>query len=229
MNTDKAAVTARGEATRAALIEAAIEIFGRDGFDAASTRSIAEAAGANQALIGYHFGGKPGLYLAALEHIADRIGARMGPQAAAIEAELPEPSGGGSGLAPARALALLQALIGGFADMLTGKESAGWAGLVLREQQRPSAGFDLLYARVMQRLLGVMRRLIACARRTDPDSEATRLTALTLVGQVLVFRVAHAAVARQMGWQEVGPREIGAIKQRLQSNVAAILTEEERA
>ncbi|HET6470821.1 MAG TPA: TetR family transcriptional regulator, partial [Pseudomonadales bacterium] len=42
----------RGDQTREALIDAAIEIFGRDGFRAASTRSIADAAGVNQALIG---------------------------------------------------------------------------------------------------------------------------------------------------------------------------------
>ena len=54
----------RGDITREAFIQAAIEIFGRDGFHAASTRAIAERAGANQALIGYHFRGKLGLYKA---------------------------------------------------------------------------------------------------------------------------------------------------------------------
>jgi AcrR family transcriptional regulator len=41
----------RGELTREALLSAALELFGHPGFDAASTRAIAERAGANQALI----------------------------------------------------------------------------------------------------------------------------------------------------------------------------------
>ena len=67
----------RGDVTREALIKAAIEIFGRDGFHAASTRAIAERAGANQALIGYHFRGKLGLYHATFEYIIGKIAARI--------------------------------------------------------------------------------------------------------------------------------------------------------
>jgi AcrR family transcriptional regulator len=214
--------TPRGEATRNALIAAAIEAFGRDGFDAASTRAIAEAAGANQALIGYHFGGKPGLYLAALQHIVDRIGRRLGPLVAAIEAEIGERGGG---TAAERALALLQQLLDAFLEMLTSEESAAWARLILREQQDPSAGFDLLYTTTMQRLLVVMTRLIGCVRGAEPDAAATRLTALTLVGQVLVFRVARAAILRQMGWKRIGPGEVRAVRAELRRNIQAILME----
>jgi AcrR family transcriptional regulator len=57
--------------TRAALLETAAEEFARLGFEGARTRSIALAAGVNQALIRYHFGGKGGLYRAV---IADAVG-----------------------------------------------------------------------------------------------------------------------------------------------------------
>src|SRR5574337_968183 len=75
----------RGDHTREVLVDAAIEIFGRDGFRAASTRSIADAAGVNQALIGYHFGGKPGLYLAAFERITNAIEQHLLPVTRPIE------------------------------------------------------------------------------------------------------------------------------------------------
>src|SRR5690606_39441765 len=77
----------RGEGTRAALIEAATRVFGRDGFHAATTKAIAREAGANQALISYHFGGKEGLYTAVVEHIVESMGARIGPVVAEVEAE----------------------------------------------------------------------------------------------------------------------------------------------
>ena len=41
----------RAEETRKRLIEAGIELFGRDGFDAVTTRQLAEVAGVNQAAI----------------------------------------------------------------------------------------------------------------------------------------------------------------------------------
>ncbi|HSG63710.1 MAG TPA: TetR family transcriptional regulator, partial [Gammaproteobacteria bacterium] len=77
-----------GESTREALVLAALDVFGRNGFDGASTRAIADAAGVNLALIGYHFGGKSGLYLAVFEHIAGVLEQRIGPIVTAIETEL---------------------------------------------------------------------------------------------------------------------------------------------
>ena len=73
--------SSRGDQTREALVDAATEIFGRDGFHAASTRSIADSASVNQALIGYHFGGKPGLYVAVFDRIIRRVEQYLGPVA----------------------------------------------------------------------------------------------------------------------------------------------------
>lgn len=57
---------ARGEA-REKLLTAAIELFAERGFDGATTRDLAERAGVDAALIARYFGGKVGLYLAALK------------------------------------------------------------------------------------------------------------------------------------------------------------------
>jgi AcrR family transcriptional regulator len=56
-----------GAATRAALMEAARDIFSRNGFDGASVRMITSAAEVNLGAVTYHFGSKRGLYEAALE------------------------------------------------------------------------------------------------------------------------------------------------------------------
>jgi len=221
-----AAASSRGDATREALIRAGIDMFGRDGFDAASTRAISEAAGVNQALIGYHFGGKPGLYLAALKYIADTVVARIGPLVATIETELDADTGDGAAAAD-RAIALLHRFTDAFAGMLTSEESKSWARLILREQQDPSEGFETLYTGVMQRILGMTTRLVARARGLDASAAACKLTALTIVGQVLVFRSGREAVLRQMGWQRVAEAELEAIQAELRRNVSAILTAEQ--
>jgi TetR/AcrR family transcriptional regulator, regulator of cefoperazone and chloramphenicol sensitivity len=217
----------RGDATREALIRAAIDVFGRDGFDAASTRAISHTAGVNQALIGYHFGGKPGLYLAALGFIADSVGERMGPLVDAIDIELAADSGETSSGRPDRSLELLHGLIGAFVQMLTSDESAAWARLILREQQDPSDGFDILYEGIMRRILGTTARLVARVRGGRIKAEQCRLTAVTILGQALVFRAARAAVMREMNWRKMSPARVNQIKSELNRNISAILDAEQ--
>jgi AcrR family transcriptional regulator len=228
MTTRRATIDrARGDETRAALIRAAIDVFGRDGFDAASTRALSQAAGVNQALIGYHFGGKPGLYLAALEFIADSVSARMGPLVSAIERELSADAGGPPDTSLAqRSLDLLHDLLGAFIEMLTSEQSAAWARLILREQQDPSDGFDILYEGVMRRILGTTARLIARVRGGDATAAQCRLTAVTILGQALIFRAARAAVLREMKWTGTNQAELKQIKSELKRNVSAILDAE---
>jgi AcrR family transcriptional regulator len=218
----------RGDSTREALVRAAIEIFGRDGFDAASTRAISEAAGVNLALIGYHFGGKPGLYLAALEFIASRVTARLGPLVESIESTLSAERGRRRDKRAAqRALAELQQLLEAFASMLASDESAAWARLILREQQNPSQGFDVLYRGFMQRMLGVVSELVARAENRGRTGAECRLIAFTILGQAIVFRAARAAVMRELQWQTLGAPELDEIKAQLRRNIAAIISAEQ--
>ena len=53
----------RQDSTRAAILDAAEELFAASGFTAVSIRDIARAAGANPGSISYHFGSKDGLLL----------------------------------------------------------------------------------------------------------------------------------------------------------------------
>ncbi|MEA2218716.1 MAG: hypothetical protein QOJ35_1342 [Solirubrobacteraceae bacterium] len=54
-------------ASRAALLQAAAALFDDRGYDAATVREIGDRAGLDPALIARYFGGKEGLYLAALQ------------------------------------------------------------------------------------------------------------------------------------------------------------------
>jgi TetR/AcrR family transcriptional regulator, regulator of cefoperazone and chloramphenicol sensitivity len=210
-------VPARGDVTRESILAAAMEVFGRDGFHAASTRAIANAANTNQALIGYHFGNKQRLYLTVFEHIASRIETLLGPAIDHIESQLARPTGDTADAA------LLLELVSGFTAMLLRDETAVWARLILREQQAPSAAFDILYRRVIGRIARLLSQLIARLRGRSEAVEDDRLTAMTLIGQVLVFRVARAAALRHLGWSEVGDTQVAAITQRLRANVIAIV------
>ena len=133
---------------------------------------------------------------------------------------------GPGGAGAQRGLELLHGLTDAFVQMLTSDASSAWARLILREQQAPSEGFDILYEGVMHRVLDVTTRLVAHVRgRTDVD-EACKLTALTILGQALVFRAARAAAMREMRWARFTQTEIAAIQAELRRNATAVLQAE---
>ena len=214
----------RGDATREALIGAAIELFSAQGFSSVSTRELAERSGINQALIGYHFGSKEGLYLAVFEHIRDRVRERVGPMAEAARALL-EPSGKAPKGATARRKLYLPALfdiIDAVLSMLLDPETSNWADLIVREQSRPTAAFNVLYEGFMGSLLDLLTRLVAQLREVD-DLPTARLTALGIIGQMLVWRMAHHGAMRHLEWTALDETKIAAIKQSVRRNVTAQL------
>lgn len=213
----------RGEATREALVRAAVEIFGRHGFDATGTRALAEAAGVNQALIAYHFGGKAGLYRAAIEFIVERVLEHIEPLLAGIDAEIGDEN---REVPRERCLAMLLQLLDALVVVVTSEASGAWARLILKEQQDPSEGFDVLYSGFMSRAIRTTAHLVGRIRQLEPDSETANLLAFTLIGQVLVFRTGRAAVERRTGWKKFTQREISAVQKHIHHNVTAILTQE---
>ena len=67
----------RPEETRAKILDATDHLFGALGFDATTTRDIAERSGVNKALIHYHFGSKDELLSALLDGYYDRLSATL--------------------------------------------------------------------------------------------------------------------------------------------------------
>jgi len=202
----------RGDQTREALIGAALRVFGHSGYDAASTRAIALEAGVNQALIGYHFGGKKGLYLGVFEHIVEQMQLHMAP----IAKEVAE----GLATAPSsdserRALAieLLLLILDGFNTMAQQHAPEGWVRLILREQQDPGEAFDLLYDNILSRIIGLVTKLVAMGSGLEENSEACRMRALMVFGQVLVFHTARGTALRHIGWDALTLDKLDALKQ----------------
>ena len=204
----------RGAETRSQLIEAALDVFGRLGFEGATTRQIAKTAGANLAAIVYHFGSKEALHLAVAEHVATSMRAALEPAFAAIG----DPSANVSAEA---ARSSFTRLIEAYVDLLIGSARAErWARFIVREQMQPSAAFDVIYG-FMSGPLGIATRLVATALGRPEDDEI-RIRVFAMFGQVLVFRVSQALVNRHMGWHAVGTREREEIKRIIVGHVETI-------
>lgn len=220
----------RGDATRQALIEAGLQLFGRLGYHATSSRALAEAAGVNQALINYHFGGKRGLYVAVFQHIVDRMRHQVGPAIEALRKDLPRLMEEGDRQA---LLGVLLSLVDRYIDQFTSPETADWATLIVREQQDPSEAFELVWEGMMKPTLTLMTQLVTCligepSPEESPASQRARFLALGIMGQVLFFRVAPTAAIRQLGWQEIGAAEVEDIKHHIRRNIHSMLSEEDR-
>jgi AcrR family transcriptional regulator len=79
------------QATTEALKNAAVKVFAAKGYDAATTREVAQAAGVSEQLIQRYFGGKSGMLLAIMRTYAERDRAGLfgaPPVAETLEAEI---------------------------------------------------------------------------------------------------------------------------------------------
>ncbi|MBS0579481.1 MAG: CerR family C-terminal domain-containing protein [Proteobacteria bacterium] len=198
------------------LLDTAIDQFGRKGLEGASTRAIAAAARTAMSSITYHYGGKDGLHIAAARHIGQQIGARM---AAALGGQ-PNPSD----LSPEAAVDAVLGMVDGFLGLMLAPESAPWARFIVREQLEPTKAFTILWEQFMKPLSG---RLVALTERAGAgrwDAQESRLRALTMIGQLLVFRVARATALAMTQWDDIGATEAAAIRRVAHANVRAILS-----
>ena len=207
----------------ARLIAAGIDLFGAKGFDATSTRELAQAAGVNISGIVYHFGGKDGLYIACAEHIGRMVRDRVAghDESSGTDSRERPIDAPGARDAIAERLSRMVRLIAATPEMETATR------FILREHMDPTPAFDVLYDSMMGPLSDEICRLWSLDTGAEPDSEVTRLTILGLIGQLLVFRVAKAAACRRMGWSEIGPREARAIETMILTTLDALIAAHE--
>ena len=204
-----------GRPTDDRLLDVAIDQFGRKGLEGASTRAIAAAAGTAMSAITYHYGGKEGLYVATARHIAAQIRNRF----TAVMANAPP----AADLEPEAATEQILVLAGAFLQIMLSAEAAPWARFIVREQMEPTEAFEVLWSEVMST---VSARLVALVLRAGAGrwtETEVRIRAVTLIGQILVFRVARATALRVTGWDDIGPRRAADIRRIIHANVHAIL------
>ncbi|MFV0437299.1 MAG: CerR family C-terminal domain-containing protein [Desulfopila sp.] len=207
------------QSTRERLLEAALDTFGQHGYDAATTRMIAGEAGVNVAAIPYYYNGKEGLYLAVIEHIVAIISNQMAAiHLAASQLDTAKPH------CREEARSLLKRFFHRLVTFLIGTPQAlRVARIIFREQLFPSTAYDTLYSGCMGAMIDTLARLLMVISQTSTERTA-KIRAITMLGQVLIFRIARETAVRSLAVKGYSVEEVDEIHQVIQEHIDSILT-----
>lgn len=208
---------AKSADTRRAILDAALAAFGEAGFNAVTTRHIAERAQVNQPAIAYYFKNKQGLYLACAQEIVDRSVGHTA-QAGLIAAKALE-----RGADPNKARALLKDLLAALADLLVNSDDmAAFAGFVEREMREQGLAYNLIYESFWGPGVDLVAQLVAAARKLPAPDQNCRVEAIMLITSLLAFASGSPLLLQAMGWEGIGSTEKALVLTTLNQRIEAI-------
>jgi AcrR family transcriptional regulator len=162
------------------LVDAAAEIFARDGYQGARVRDIVKLAGTNLAAVNYYFGGKEKLYAVTLSELA---AAQVVERPRAIPGEDPEE-------------ALLRGVRSTIHRMLEVTDRSPVGRIIAHESLKPTPYLESLVNEIVRPQVeyfsGLMMR-IAGGRLTDQQADAA---AGCILGQCLFHLFGRSAIQR---------------------------------
>jgi AcrR family transcriptional regulator len=210
----------RGEETRARIIGAAMRLFGEKGYEGASTRDIAAAAGVNAPALQYYFDNKEGVFRACIEFIAERAWDSL--SAGVVEAERLIAEGAGD-----------EALIEAYCDLQTraaefkfkAADQDDWRLFMARQQAGldPDIGFEAVFRRISVRTFAAAAAIIGRLTGRPADDEEIRIRTVALGGQFQVFHVCRRMALALLDWDEIDAERQALIKRVVRDHTRALL------
>jgi AcrR family transcriptional regulator len=207
---------ARGDETRAQIINVALQAFGERGFDQASTRDIAAQAGVTPPALQYYFDSKEGLHRACAQYIIDRAQVRISP--------VLERAAGAAAGSPAGALEVLEVLLDTLMDNLAEPGSELWSRFIARgKHDGAGPGMEMIRAQISVPMIDAVSTLLGVISGLTPDHELTRLRAMLVLGQIHWMHSRREEVLRVMGWPQLSAARIATIKQEVREHTRRAL------
>jgi AcrR family transcriptional regulator len=193
------------------MLRAALDQFGRHGFDGTTTRMIASAAGMNLGAIPYYFGTKDELYVEAAAFLADAIEARQRGPLLRLQALRPLPTGALSADVPLPTThdLLIDQVVAFLCQqarvLLADDFPAEWVQFFLRVQAEEGPAFDRLFTRVVAPMQDAVEGLVARICGRDATDALPRTLTFLAAHQVMSFRLSDALLMRRLGWDRLTP------------------------
>jgi AcrR family transcriptional regulator len=185
MRSNKTPPATTRDETRRNLIQAAGEIFGQVGYEAATVREISGRAGANVAAVNYHFRDKLGLYTETLKTAVDAT------FVLAMNARL-------ALLPPDEALRLF--LVEMFRQIHNPEHPAWYTKVMVHELAQPTAGLVVVVEQVIQPNSQTLCELVNRITGLPALDPRTRLFAHSIMGQVVHYM--HSRPVLRLLWPE---------------------------
>jgi len=184
--------------TQKRVIEAAIEVFGRLGFEGASTRALMERAGANLAAIPYHFGGKQGLYRAAAKVIADYARANVEP----IVTRLVDAD-------RASAVDRIDEALADFIKLLVGgPEPDEWIAFFMRCEREADDAFRMIHDALITAFKQALTETVLAATGGDASDEGLHIRVAVVIASVINLRTMQNTLLSALGWDQMTPARL---------------------
>ena len=210
----------RGGETRARIIAAAMRLFGEKGYEGASTRDIAAAAGVNAPALQYYFNNKEGVLRACIEFIAEHAWDSL--SAGVIEAERLIAEGADD-----------EALIEAYCNIqiraaefrFKAADQDDWRLFMARQQAGldPGIGFEAVFRRISVRTFAVAAGIIGRLIGRPADDEEIRIRAVALSGQFQVFHVCRRLALALLDWDQIDSERQALIKRVVRDQTRALL------
>ncbi len=185
---------AKGEETRARILDVALTAFGNSGFPGVTTRQIAKQAGVNLPALTYYFGNKRGLYLACAHAIVASYRNGMAPVAEVYYATLRAP------LIAEEARSLLKRLFAELARFLLSTPGTQNPALfVQREIASPGPAFEILYAELWRPGIELVTNLIIQVSGGSFSETEAQIRAVLMISSLTGFLSGLPVIARAAG------------------------------
>lgn len=208
---------ARGEETRERLIEVGMQLFGMNGFNGVSMRNLASKAEVNLATVGYHFGGKQGLYEAILWKIVS-VRDEVMPGIDAVREQVERCRAGEVSKKDLVSWYFTEMMTG-----MTGNPSSVWGTMIIhRELAAPSESYGILEKEFFDPSWNSMEALLRAVMPEDSSHMEVLLTGLSLIGIVLKF-IHPKAFNDRMGWDKITPERLEQITEILARRAVAFV------
>ncbi|WP_421902819.1 CerR family C-terminal domain-containing protein [Maridesulfovibrio sp.] len=208
---------ARGEETRQKLLEVGLKLFAMNGFNGVSMRSLASEAEVNLATVGYHFGGKQGLYEAVIREII-RFREEIMPSLSVVQEQIDRFKSNEISKEELVAWFFRSQMLGVLSDPIT-----IWGIMLInREMAAPSEVYPLLDEEFFEPSIQSMNAVIQVAMPDDSSNTEIMAVSTALIGIVLKF-VKSKAFTDRVGWAEMTPERIEELIEILSRRVVAFI------
>jgi AcrR family transcriptional regulator len=199
-----------------------MKLFGTKGFEAASTRDIAAAAGVNAPALQYYFDSKEGVFRACLEFIADRAWESLSEPVEEAERLVAAEAGDETLI---EAYCDLQARAAEFKFKAQNQDE--WRLFIARQQVGldPDIGFEAVFRHISRRSFAVAATIIARLSGRPAEDEETRVRALALSGQFQVFHVCRRMALALLEWKDIDAERQDLLKRVVREHTRAVLRE----